>query len=106
MTFTIIYSFNKHGNEAAFWSREIASASTTRCRFIPFNHGPYLPPASYGRAQLLDNIYHGRNPALLRMYDDVRRLAAREQASAIVSARPERSSNGPWRDSVPRCDVA
>src|SRR5260221_1587044 len=84
MTFTIIYSFNKHGNEAAFWSREIASASTTRCRFIPFNHGPYLPPASYRRAQLLDNIYHGRNPALLRMYDDVRRLAAREQASAIL----------------------
>jgi len=84
MTFTIIYSFNKRGNEAAFWTQEIAAASNERYRFIPFNHDPYLPVMSYIRAQLLDNVYYDRDPRLLRMYDDVRQLAARENASAII----------------------
>jgi spore maturation protein CgeB len=80
----IIYSFNKKGIEAGFWTREIAAASTDRYRFIPFNHDPYLPPGSYLRAQLLDNLYYDRHPGLMRMYDDVRQLAARENASALI----------------------
>jgi len=84
MALTIIYSFNKQGNEAAFWSREIAAASTDSYRFVPFNHDIYLPFRSYIRGQLLDDIYYARDAGLLRMYDDVRQLAARENASAII----------------------
>ena len=84
MTLNIIYSFNKRGAEEEFWTREIAAASNERYRFIPFNHGAYLPPALYVRAQLLDNVYFDRHPDLMRMYQDVRHLAAREGASALI----------------------
>jgi glycosyltransferase involved in cell wall biosynthesis len=84
MTLSIIYSFNKRGFEADFWTREIAAASNERVRFIPFNHDPYLPTLSYIRAQLLDNQYYDRQPGLMRMYDDVRALAAREQATVLL----------------------
>ena len=84
MPLTIVYSFNKSGAEADFWTREIAAASNDRVRFIPFNHDPYLSYLSYVRAQRLDNAYYERHPGLLRMYDDVRALAAREQAAALV----------------------
>src|SRR6185369_15802886 len=85
MTLTIVYSFNKRGNEAAFWTREIAAASNDRYRFVPFNHDSYLPSTMFSRAQLLDNMYFDREPRLLRMYDDLRQLAMREQASALIA---------------------
>jgi hypothetical protein len=84
MPLTIVYSFNKTGAEAEFWASEIAAASNDRVRFIPFNHGPYLPYLSYVRAQCLDNVYFDRHPDLMRMYDDVRALAAREAAGALL----------------------
>lgn len=84
MTLTIIYSFNKRGFEAEFWAREIAAASTDSYRFVPFNHYQYVPPQAYVRAQLLDNLYYDRHPGLMQMYDDVRELAAREGASALI----------------------
>jgi spore maturation protein CgeB len=85
MAFTVIYSFNKRGSEADFWTREIAAASNDRYRFLPFNHDRYVPGTEYTRAQLLDNMYYDRDPRLLRMYDDVRQLAAQENASALIA---------------------
>jgi spore maturation protein CgeB len=84
MPITIIYSFNKRGFDAENWTREIAAASDERYRFIPFNHEPYLPVVSYLRAQLLDNLYFDENPGLMRMYDDLRALIARERADALL----------------------
>lgn len=84
MTLTIIYSFNKRGFEAEFWTREIAAASNERYRFVPFNHDPYAPSMSYIRAQLLDNLYYDRDPGLMQMYHDVRELAEREHAAALI----------------------
>jgi len=52
----ILYSFNKEGFEADYWTREIAGASTDSYEFIPFNHGKYLKPLLYVRSQLLDNL--------------------------------------------------
>jgi spore maturation protein CgeB len=84
MTLTVLYSFNKRGPEAECWTREIAAGSNDRYRFIPFNHDAYVPPMRYIRAQLLDNLYYDREPGLMKMYDDVRELAAREQATALL----------------------
>ena len=64
----ILYSFNKAGFEAEYWTREIAAASTGAYTFVPFNHGDYLDPRRCERAQLLDNLYYRRDPALLRLY--------------------------------------
>jgi spore maturation protein CgeB len=83
MTLTILYSFNKTGVEAEWWTREVAAASNERYRFVPFNHDPYLP-VTYLRAQVLDDLYHDRTPGLLRMYDDIRALAKRENAAALI----------------------
>ena len=84
MTLNIVYSFNKTGAEAEFWTREIAAASNERYRFIPFNHGPYVPYKLCVRAQLLDNTYYELHPGLMRMYDDVKQLAAREGVKALL----------------------
>ena len=67
----VIYSFNKKGFEADYWTREIAGASTPECEFIPFNHDSYLDPSLYVRAQLLDNLYYQEHPGLKRMYEDI-----------------------------------
>lgn len=69
----VIYSFNKKGFEAEYWAKEIASASTQECQFIPFNHDPYLNPNLYVRAQLLDNLYFQQNPGLNQMFADIER---------------------------------
>lgn len=81
---TVVYSFNKKGYEADFWSREIAAASNSSVRFIPFNHGVYLPIERYIRAQLLDNLYYARDPGLEKLYRDVRELITREKVDALV----------------------
>lgn len=80
----IVYSLNKKGFELDYWTREIAAASTDEITFIPFNHDPYMPVVRYARAQLLDNLYYDRDPGLMRMYDDVLDVVARERADAIV----------------------
>lgn len=80
----IIYSFNKEGFEADYWQKEIAAASDERCSFIPFNHGIYLNPSLYIRAQLLDNLYFERNPGLLRMYADIEKMICDTGADALV----------------------
>ncbi|MGE5752662.1 MAG: glycosyltransferase [Deltaproteobacteria bacterium] len=81
----IVYSFNKRGYEADYWSREIAAASDEGVTFIPFNHDPYLDPNLYVRAQLLDNLYYARHPGLLRMYGDLRSVLRGHQADALIA---------------------
>lgn len=80
----IIYSFNKQGFEADYWFREINAASTDEFTFIPFNHGVYLDPKFYIRAQLLDNIYYYRHPNLLQMYENLEALITATKATALV----------------------
>lgn len=79
----VIYSFNKKGFEAEYWQREISAASDEHSCFIPFNHGAYLDPCRYVRAQLLDNLYYLRDPGLLKMYEDVAKLI-REQGADVL----------------------
>lgn len=81
---TVVYSFNKKGFEADYWLREIAGASDAECRFIPFNHDPYLAPESYLRGQLLDNLYYARHRGLLRMYADLEETVRRHGADAVL----------------------
>jgi len=80
----IIYSYNKTGFEAAYWEREIRAAGTSGIEFVPFNHGPYLNPGRYVRAQQLDNLYYVRQPDLLRMYADLRALLQRERPDVLL----------------------
>jgi spore maturation protein CgeB len=80
----IVYSFNKRGPEAEYWTREIAAASNEQTTFIPFNHDRYLNPNSYIRAQLLDNLYYFRNPDLLRLYGDFEATLAATKADAVI----------------------
>jgi spore maturation protein CgeB len=81
---TIIYSFNKRGYEAEYWRREIASASNEDVTFVPFNHGDYLDPMRYIRAQLLDNLYFACDPGLEGMYGAMEDLARNARADAIL----------------------
>jgi hypothetical protein len=81
---TIVYSFNKRGYEAEYWTREIAEASTVEVRFVPFNHDAYLETGAYIRAQLLDNLYFARHPDLERLYGDVEALIRTTSADAIL----------------------
>lgn len=80
----IIYSFNKTGFEADYWSKEINGASTDRYRFIPFNHGTFLDPKYYIRAQLLDNIYYQQHPKLIEMYANLEALIISTKATVLV----------------------
>jgi spore maturation protein CgeB len=80
----IVYSLNKKGFEAEYWTREIAAASGGRTTFVPFNHGLYVEPARLVRAQLLDNLYYDRDPGLMRMYDDLQQVLATERADALI----------------------
>jgi spore maturation protein CgeB len=81
---TVVYSFNKRGFEAAYWTREIAAASTTDVRFVPFNHDPYLEVGQYIRAQLLDNLYFARHPGLRRLYDEFEAVVKEVGADAVI----------------------
>lgn len=80
----IIYSFNKKGFEAEYWTREIAVASNDRFTFLPFNHDPYLNPNMYIRAQLLDNLYYQQHPGLMRMYADFESIIKANKAEAVI----------------------
>lgn len=79
----IVYSYNKVGFEARYWQREIAAASTSDFQFIPFNHGDYLDPQLYIRAQLLDNLFFSEQAGLMRLYSDLRALLAESHAEVL-----------------------
>ena len=80
----IIYSFNKNGFEAEYWQEELSSVCGDRFCFIPFNHGIYLNPHRYVRAQLLDNLYYQRDPDLQKMYNDLEVLIKNTGADALI----------------------
>jgi len=80
----ILYSFNKRGPEAEFWTRELAAASNDRHQFIPFNHDPYVALPLYVRAQLLDNLYFDRHPGLMRLYSDFEEMLGRHRIEAVI----------------------
>lgn len=80
----VLYSFNKRGYEAEFWTREIQAASNAATQFIPFNHDPFLDPQRYVRAQLLDNLYYDRNPRLMRLYEEVKVMIRNQRIDAII----------------------
>lgn len=80
----ILYSYNKTGFEAAYWEREIRAASNTEITFIPFNHGKFLNPAMYLRAQQLDNLYYQGHPGLAAMYDALKALMAKERTDVLL----------------------
>ena len=80
----IIYSFNKTGFESEFWQREIAAASSGACTFIPFNHGSFLNPQAYVRAQLLEQLYVDRHPGLMEMYARLEVLIESQHPDALI----------------------
>lgn len=80
----IIYSFNKKGFEADFWMNEMAAASNSEYKIIPFNHDAYLNPDLYLRAQLLDNLYFQEHPGLKRMYRDLERKIQEISADVLM----------------------
>ncbi len=80
----VLYSHNKRGFERAYWEREIAAASSTSVRFIPFDHGMLYPLANYLRGQTLDNRWFDKDPQLLGLYDTLRRTIEAERIDALV----------------------
>ena len=80
----IVYSFNKTGFEADYWQKEIAGGSTNILRYIPFNHGVYIDPQLYIRAQLLDDLYFGKHPALMRLYAGFEATLKETRAEAVI----------------------
>ena len=80
----ILYSFNKRGAEAEFWTREIAAASDERYTFIPFNHGELVDPQSVVRAQLLDNAWYAEEPGLMRLYAAAEARIRDERIDALL----------------------
>src|SRR5438128_630887 len=80
----ILYSVNKRGYEADYWTREIAGASDTAYQFIPFNHDRYLDPWTYVRAQKLDELYFAQDARLLRLYADFENAITASGAEAVI----------------------
>ena len=80
----VVYSFNKTGYEADYWTREIAGASADGVEFIPFNHGLRVDPALYPRAQKLDDLYFARDRGLLALYAEMSALLTNAGADALL----------------------
>jgi spore maturation protein CgeB len=80
----VLYSFNKSGYEAEYWTREIAAASGERFTFVPFNHGRYLDPSRCGRAQLLDHLYFHADPDLMRLYAGFEQALTDHAIDAVI----------------------
>ena len=80
----IIYSFNKTGFESEYWHREISAASFDGCMFIPFNHGTYLSPERYARAQLLDQLYFDKAVGLMQLYRALETKIKEHRADVLI----------------------
>jgi hypothetical protein len=81
----IIYSFNKTGFEREYWLDEFRRFNQGIDKIIPFDHGKYISPDKYKRAQLLDDLFFAKNSQLLRMYDDLKDLMHKEKPSALIA---------------------
>jgi hypothetical protein len=84
MALRIVYSFNKKGEEAEYWTREIQKASDAEYEFIPFNHDLFLDPMLYIRAQLLDNLYHAKDARLAELYRSLTTLLEGRRPHAVI----------------------
>src|ERR1035438_5317024 len=82
----IVFSFNKKGDEAAFWESEIAAASNRDFRFVPFNHGARLDPSFYPTAVELDRLYQAGDQRLFSLYVEFERCIQRAGADAVIVA--------------------
>ncbi|HEY6214528.1 MAG TPA: glycosyltransferase [Vicinamibacterales bacterium] len=82
----ILYSFNKKGDEAVGWSREIAAASTPAATFVPFNHSDYIDPQRMTDAVKLDRLHRDRDPGLLRLYRAVEETIHAEAIDVLLVA--------------------
>ncbi|WP_370262363.1 glycosyltransferase [Limnobacter sp.] len=80
----ILYSYNKNGFEAIYWDREIRSASNDQVTFVPFNHGQFLDPSLYLRAQQLDNLYYKHEVRLMHMYKALKEIMRAEQTNVLL----------------------
>jgi spore maturation protein CgeB len=80
----ILYSFNKKGFEADYWTREIAAASDAGHTFLPFNHGGYVDPYTIVRAQALDDAYYEERPGLMRLYADFEARVRELSVDAVI----------------------
>ena len=80
----VIYAFCKPGEEGQGWAEDITAACNENDSFIPFNYHDYLSYSRYIDARSLDSLYQSREPALLRMYEDIRGLTIGSKADAIV----------------------
>jgi spore maturation protein CgeB len=78
-----IFSFNKKGFEERYWDRELAY-KTGDDEIIPFNHGKFIDPAGVIRAQLLDNLYAGKDPSLMALYAELQRLIEATGADCLI----------------------
>src|SRR5438552_330526 len=82
----VLYSFNKKGDEAQCWSREIAAASTGAVAFVPFNHSEYVDPQRHTDAVKLDALYRNGAPELMRLYQAVQEAIHRERIDVLLVA--------------------
>lgn len=80
----VIYSINKRGFELDYWMRELSQSSDAQHKITVFNHGSYLDPQCYIRAQLLDGLWYAQDSRLMRMYADLTDLITQVGADAIV----------------------
>lgn len=81
---SIIYSYNKTGFEDNYWSSEIKAASGDKYSFFPFNHGNYVKPILYERAQKLDEEYYLKSPDLLTLYEKLRQKIIENSAKILI----------------------
>lgn len=82
----ILYSYNKKGYEGMCWRNEIQAASSQDFTFVPFNHQYYLDPLLYSDATKLDCLYQSRNPNLIAMYQEVKKIIKEHEIHAIIVA--------------------
>lgn len=79
----ILYSFNKKGFELEYWFKEL-SLNVNNFEFIPFNHGGFIDPVKYIRAQLLDDLFFNKANELLLLYEHIEELIKKENIDVII----------------------
>lgn len=79
----VIYSFNKTGEEAVHWDREIRAASTEDIALIPFNHGAFADLRMCWDAGRLDSLFRAEDAGLKDLHEGVKALITSERADAL-----------------------
>ncbi len=79
----IIYSFDKSGFEAEYWSREIGNHSNSNFKFIPFNTDEFIEAPK--TAQELDELFYKEDKGLIDLYDALNKLINKHSAKALLA---------------------